>query len=54
VLRQSLAAYPGVVAGAIVALARFAGPAVAKAMLALLLRPFDIPRALRPRPTPVT
>lgn len=54
VLRQSLAAYPGVVAGAIVALARFAGTAVAKATLALLLRPFDIPRALRRRPTPVT
>lgn len=54
VLRQSLAAYPGVVAEAIAILARFAGTALAKVMLALLLRPFDIPRALRPRPTPVT
>lgn len=54
VLRQSLAAYPNVFAEAIGAVACFVGTAAAKAMLALLLRPFDIPRALRRRQTPET
>ena len=43
VLRHALTAYPGVVAGIAALFARLAGPRAAIAVLAVLLRPFDIP-----------
>lgn len=48
-LRRALAAYPGAVAGFVTLFLRLAGRHAAKAALAVLLRPFDIPRVLRRR-----